>query len=57
MITVTEEQFINEICEKNIRQEDISLLLVETLIKNGMKISSAESCTKNNRYFRFIGCF
>ena len=42
MITVTEEQFINEICEKNIRQEDISLLLVETLIKNGMKISSAE---------------
>lgn len=45
MITVTEEQFINEICEKNIRQEDISLLLVETLIKNGMKISSAESCT------------
>ena len=46
MITVTEEQFINEICEKNIRQEDISLLLVETLIKNGMKIIMDSASTR-----------
>lgn len=44
-MNITEKSFTEEINSRNIREEDISRLLVDTLIERGLKISSAESCT------------
>lgn len=44
-MNITEKSFTEEISAKNIREEDISKILVDTLTEKGLKISSAESCT------------
>ena len=44
-MNITEKSFTEEINARNINEEDISKILVDTLIEKGLKISSAESCT------------
>ena len=44
-MNITEKSFTEEISARNINEEDISKILVDTLIEKGLKISSAESCT------------
>ena len=44
-LNITEKSFTEEINARNINEEDISKILVDTLIEKGLKISSAESCT------------
>ena len=59
-MNITEKSFTEEINARNINEDDISKILVDTLIEKGLKISSAESCTgglvskKNNGYFRLV---